>query len=151
MIKVILNQDGKFETHNIEVISKEKNGKIISKDENKKPVYERIPAAIWATAEGNFNSYYLDKPKIVGGNFEIKTERDADTAKAILKQFATEYFEATVARCNERINVLGKQINENKLKLLQAAEALKGLKETEKYLEIIGNVFEKKELVEGVK
>ena len=127
MLKIVLDQNGNFEITEIEVLSKEKNGKMIGRDKNKKPIYEKLPAIFWTTSEGNFDHRGLDKPKYIDGVFEIKTEGNIDDAKASLKKYAIEYFESVIRHCKGRVSALVKQINNYNFNLLQASETLKTL------------------------
>jgi len=131
MINIKLSSNGEFKISTIKVLSKEKNGKVIGIDENKKPIYERLPATFWTTTDGKFNSKNLDKPKSVDDYFEIKTVGDIDVAKATLTQFAVQHLEGLIAHCKERITVLSEQVNEQNMKVLQASQTLKRLSEVE--------------------
>lgn len=131
MKNIKLSSNGEFEISKIKVLTKEKNGKVIGTDENKKPIYERVPATFWTTSEGKFNSKNLDKPRSVDDYFEIKTEGDISVAFATLIQFATQKLEGLIAHCKERIAVLSEQVEEQNVKVLQASQTLKRLSKVE--------------------
>jgi len=130
MVKIILNQNGEIEIKEIEVLSKEKNGKIIERDKNKKPIYERVPAIFWTTSEGNFDHRRLDTPRYIDDIFEIYTEGDVEEAKSKLISFAKQHFEGLINAYKGRIRSLEQQVEEHSMKVSRASKILKRLSET---------------------
>ena len=84
--KITLTEDCEFVIEKLTVIKDKKHGKYLGKDENDKMLYEELPARIWLTDKGKFDSKLLNKiKKANNGFFVVTNSTDYDYYKQQLK------------------------------------------------------------------
>lgn len=145
MNKVILTITGEFIKSEVEVLSKTKNGEVISTekytaydDKKKKDVikykntYAQIPSIIWQTSEGNFNSEtQLDKIKVVEQGFECRSEKSIEEIKQMLKAYAISHYESLQCTLEQRKETLRQNMQELETRQTNAnkcVEIMRGVK-----------------------
>lgn len=131
LIELTLDTDGNFTQQELAVLKDTKRGKYLGKDDSGKMIYDQIPATVWLTDKGRFDTGILGEVKKDGNRFIITCLSEEATAhyKEKLKQAVINEFQTVCDRLEERKEKARVSLRKADTELVGANKALNQIKE----------------------